>query len=139
MNWTWSIRSRDGAMNGLELARCSTAGNFSRVLVHAAPAQMSLEITDDDDQVIARGSLDRNGEYSPMTLVTLLDDGLQREEVWPCEGLYELPVLLSGGEVGILTSWRHADDHSWWQWSVEFSNHTGRPADWAPPDQSVAR
>jgi hypothetical protein len=77
MNWTWNVRSNDGAMNGLEFARCTTAGGFGRVLIHAAPA---------------------------------------------------------GGEVGILRSWRHADDRSWWQWSIEFSNHTGRPDDWSPPD-----
>jgi len=27
----------------------------------------------------------------------------------------------------------HAEDRSWWQWSIEFSNHAGRPDDWAPP------
>jgi len=26
MNWTWNVRSNDGAMNGLEFARCTTAG-----------------------------------------------------------------------------------------------------------------
>jgi hypothetical protein len=25
MNWTWNVRSNDGAMNGLEFARCTTA------------------------------------------------------------------------------------------------------------------
>ena len=37
MNWTWNVRSNDGAMNGLEFARCTTAGGFGRVLIHAAP------------------------------------------------------------------------------------------------------
>ncbi|MHB1928237.1 MAG: PIG-L family deacetylase [Acidimicrobiales bacterium] len=60
---------------------------------------------------------------------------ITRSEVWPDEDHHGLPVLLAGGEVGVLTAWRHSDDHSWWQWSVEFSNHTGRPADWAPPGQ----
>jgi len=41
--------------------------------------------------------------------------------------------MMAGGEVGILRRWRHAEDRSWWQWSIEFSNHTGRPDDWAPP------
>jgi hypothetical protein len=26
MNWTWNVRSNDGAMNGLEFAKCTTAG-----------------------------------------------------------------------------------------------------------------
>ena len=41
MNWTWNVRSNDGAMNGLEFARCTTAGGFGRVLIHAAPAEKS--------------------------------------------------------------------------------------------------
>ena len=40
-----------------------------------------------------------------------------------------------GGEVGILRRWRHSEDRSWWQWSIEFSNHTGRPDDWAPEQE----
>lgn len=67
MNWTWNLRTRDGAMNGLEFARATTAGGFTRVLVHAAPAQMSVEVIADDGKVVARGDLDRDGEYSPMT------------------------------------------------------------------------
>ncbi len=126
-------------MNGLEFARCTTAGGFPRVLVHAAPAQAAVEVRADDDLVIARGDLDRRGDYSPMTLLELDGDGLRRSEVWPTDELLGLPVLLAGGEVGILDAWEHAEDRSWWRWAVEFSNHTGRPADWAPPGQRVRR
>ncbi len=139
MNWTWNIRSNDGGMNGLEFARATTASGFERVLVHAAPAKAKFEIVTDDDRIVARGDVERDGEYSPMTLVELDGPGLRRSEVWPTEALYGLPVLLAGGEVGILQAWRHADDHSWWQWSVEFSNHVGRPADWAPQNQEARR
>ena len=69
MNWTWNIRTRDGAMNGLEFARCTTASGFTRVLVHAAPGKAKIEIIAAADRVVARGDLDRHGEYSPMTLV----------------------------------------------------------------------
>jgi hypothetical protein len=31
-------------MNGLEFARCLTAGGLGLVLAHAAPAQMSVEV-----------------------------------------------------------------------------------------------
>ncbi len=137
MNWTWNIRSNDGAMNGLEFARCTTAGGFTRVLIHAAPAQAKIEIIDHEDRLVARADLDRVGEYSPMTLVEIDGTVLRRTEVWPTEDLYGLPVLLAGGEVGILQDWQHAEDRSWWQWSIEFSNHTGRPADWAPEGQLV--
>ena len=139
MNWTWNLRTRDGGMNGLEFARCTTAGGFARVLVHAAPAQASVEVIADDGSVVAREDLDRDGDYSPMTLIVLNGEHIERSEVLPDEELHGLPVLLAGGEVGVLTAWQHAHDHSWWQWSVEFSNHTGRPADWAPPGQHVKR
>lgn len=139
MNWTWSLRSRDGAMNGLEFARCTTAGGFSRVLVHAAPAQLSVEIRSENGALVARGEVDRAGEYTPMTLLELSDNKLRRSEVWPDKALYGLPVLLAGGEVGLLQAWEHADDKTWWRWSVEFSNHTGHPSDWAPEGQSLKR
>jgi hypothetical protein len=31
-------------MNGLEFAKCTTAGGFSRVLIHAAPADAKIEV-----------------------------------------------------------------------------------------------
>lgn len=139
MNWTWNIRSNDGAMNGLEFARCTTAGDFRRALIHAAPGSAKVEVIGEDDQVIARTDVERQGEYSPMTLLELDGNDVSRSEVWPSEDLYGLPVLLAGGEVGVLQRWEHADDHSWWRWSVEFSNHTGRPQDWAPERQNLQR
>ncbi len=134
MNWTWNIRSRDGAMNGLEFAKCTTAGGFGRVLVHAAPGHMSMEVVADDGTIVARADLEREGEYSPMTLVDMAGGAPRRTEVWPSEAMYGLPVLFAGGEVGLLRQWHHDRDHSWWQWTAEFSNHTGRPADWKPPE-----
>jgi hypothetical protein len=139
VNWTWSLRSRDGGMNGLEFARCLTAGNLTRVLVHAAPAHVSVEVVEDDRRLVASGDVDRDGDYSPMTELTIDGGRLVRQEVWPSAEHHGLAVLLPGGEVGVLTAWRHAEDHSWWQWSVEFSNHTGRPADWEPPDPKLRR
>lgn len=139
MNWTWSIRSRDGGMNGLEFARCLTAGDLRRVLLHAARAQASVEVIDDSDQLVARGDVDRSGDYSPITELVLQNGAFSRQEIWPTPEHHGLPVLLPGGEVGVLTAWRHAEDHSWWQWSVEFSNHTGRPADWSPPGGKLRR
>jgi hypothetical protein len=139
VNWTWNIRSGDGGMNGLEFARCLTAGDLRRVLVHAAPGQAEIEVIADDGTLVARGDAKREAEYSPITEVTLSDGGVARREVWPDEGYLGLPVLLPGGEVGVLTAWRHAEDRSWWQWSVEFSNHKERPADWEPPDGKLRR
>ncbi|HVB01123.1 MAG TPA: hypothetical protein VNE42_07665 [Acidimicrobiales bacterium] len=135
-NWTWNLRSRDGGMNGLEFARATTASGFHKVLIHAAPAHLSLEIVDDLSVVIAHAeNLDRIGDYLPMTLLTIDGTVINRCEVWPDNSLYGVPVLLAGGEVGILREWHHSKDHSWWKWSLELANHTGRPADWAPPNE----
>ena len=139
MNWTWELRSRDGGMNGLEFCRSTTASGFSRVLVHAAPAQLGVTVVADDDTVVLRGDADRDGDYSPITLLELDSGGVRRTEVWPGPELYGLPVLLPGGEVGVLTAWEHAPERNWWRWSVEFSNHRGRPADWAPEGQRLQR
>jgi len=137
-NWTWNLRSREGAMNGLEFARATTAGGFTRALIHAAPAHLSIEVDDDNGVVIARAeSLDRSGDYLPMTMVTIEGADISRSEVWPDDSHYGLPVLLAGGEVGLLRAWHHSNDHSWWQWSLELANHTGRPVDWAPPTKDV--
>ena len=130
LNCTWNVRSNDGAMNGLEFAWCTTAGGFSRVLIHAPQGNARIEVIDRDDRVIARADLGRAGAYTPMTLIELDGRALRRTEVWPTEQMYGLPVLLAGGEVGILREWQHADDRSWWRWLVEFSNHVGRPSDW---------
>lgn len=139
MNWTWELRGRDGGMNGLEFSRCLTTGDLNRVLVHAAPAQASVAIVDDNGRLVARGDVDRHGDYSPMTELTLEDGHIHRREVWPSAEHHGLAVILAGGEVGVLTAWRHSDDHTWWQWSVEFSNHDGRPADWEPPGGKLRR
>jgi hypothetical protein len=138
-NWTWELRSRDGGMNGLEFALALTAGGFSRVLVHAAPAHLRVHVRDDDGTTVARGEPDRDGEYSPITLLELSGGDVRRAEIWPGESDLGLPVLLPGGEVGVLTAWEHAPDRSWWRWAVEFSNHVGRPADWRPPGQQLQR
>lgn len=139
MNWHWHIRSSDGGMNGLEFTTALTAGDLDQVFLHAAPTHASIEVRADDDTLIAKGDVERNGEYTPMTLITITGSNVGREEIWPTDDHIGMPVLLAGGEVGVLTAWRHAEDRSWWQWSVEFSNHKERPADWAPDDGALRR
>jgi hypothetical protein len=126
-------------MNGLEFARCITAEGLTRVLVHAAPERVSVEVVDDQHHLVVAGDADRVGDYSPMTELTIDADRVARREVWPDENHHGLPVLLPGGEVGVLTAWCHGEDRSWWQWSVEFSNHTGPPSAWEPPDSKLRR
>jgi hypothetical protein len=128
----WSIRSNDGGMNGLEFCRCTTAGGFARVLVHATPAKAGVEITGQDGEVIVRCDVEREGDYSPMTLLEVGGGGIKRTEVWPDDSMYGLPVLLAGGEAGILRSWENDPERTWWRWTLELSNHRSRPPDWSP-------
>jgi len=125
MSWKWIIRSRDGGMNGLEFACATTEGGTRTVLVHAAPAQATVEVRDEADAVVARGEADACGPSTPMSLVELgvgAGTRITRREVWPTEGHYGLPVILCGGEVGILRHWENGRSHDWWRWSVDFSN-----------------
>jgi hypothetical protein len=139
VNWIWSIRSGDGGMNGLEFCRALTAGDLRQVFVHAAPGQAQIEVITDGGELVASGRPERTGDYSPMTELRLEGSEIRRAEIWPSEEHLGLPVLLPGGEVGVLTAWRHADDRSWWQWEVEFSNHRDRPPDWKPEGGRLRR
>jgi hypothetical protein len=58
-----------------------------------------------------------------MARLTIDTSGVSREQIWPGKTDLGLPVILPGGEVGILTAWWNADDHSAWRWSIELSNH----------------
>lgn len=98
MNGTWLLRSRDAATKGLESARCLTAGGLERVLVHASPAQMSVEVVDQEHHLVASGEADRHGDYSPMTEMMIADRN-ERREVWPAEERHGPAELLPGGEM----------------------------------------
>jgi hypothetical protein len=139
MNWLWTIRSGDGGMNGLEFCRALTAGDLRHVLVHAAPGEAEIEVRAENGELVASGRAERTEDYSPITELRLDGSDIHRREIWPTDDHLGLPVLLPGGEVGVLTAWRHDDDHQWWQWSVEFSNHRDRPADWQPPGDDLRR
>ena len=58
----------------------------------------------------------------PIARLWLRGDRVERENVWQEEGDLGRPVILPGGEVGILREWWNADDGSAWRWQVEFSN-----------------
>ena len=68
-------------MNGIEFARCTTAGGFPQVLVHAAPAHASVSVPDEDGRLLAHGDLERIGAYTPMTVLTISGAELSRSEV----------------------------------------------------------
>lgn len=92
------------------------------LLVHAVPDVISVEVSSRDGRRLAYGrDLTRTLE-SPMCRLTRDGDSVVREDIWPTEADLGLPVLLPGGEVGILLTWWHAEDKKEWRWQVEFYN-----------------
>jgi len=96
--------------------RCET------ILAHALPSVIDVQVTDEDGVTIAKATgLKADGD-TPMGRLTISEGSIERRQIWPTAEDMETPVLLAGGEVGILTSWWNADDHREWRWSVELSN-----------------
>jgi hypothetical protein len=117
----WEIRNPDGASMGLEFARARLDG-YATLLVHAAPSRIEVVVRDEvGAQLASAEDLEAEGE-APMSRLTVRDGAIQRENVWPNVADVGLPVILPGGEVGILISWWNAEDHSSWRWQIELSN-----------------
>lgn len=60
---------------------------------------------------------------TPMARIRRQSDKIIREDIWPEETDYGTPVIVAGGEVGILQKWWNAPDQQEWRWSLEFYNH----------------
>ncbi|HEU5034396.1 MAG TPA: hypothetical protein VFT62_06520 [Mycobacteriales bacterium] len=119
---TWELRNPDGGMLGTEFAR-GVAAPTDVMLAHSLPARVTVVVREADERVVARGE-DLVGETdAPMARLHVDGEEVRRENVWPDQSDVGRPVILPGGEIGILCEWWHADDHSEWRWKVEFSNH----------------
>jgi hypothetical protein len=119
----WSLRYPFAASTGVEFAR-GRIDPTPVLLAHAAPEALTVEVYENGSKLVAIGpDLVRKGDASPMTKLTIDGERVTREEVWPGEDDIGLPVILPGGEVGILTGWSNATDRASWEWSVRFSNH----------------
>jgi hypothetical protein len=119
----WDIWYPDAASQGLLFARAQME-HADVVLLHAAPANLRVEIrTADGTPVLTADGLERRGERFPMTRLRRSGDRVTREDGWPREDDIGRPVILPGGEVGMLQHWWNADDGSEWRWRVEFYNH----------------
>jgi hypothetical protein len=118
----WEIRNPDGASMGLEVARGRSA-EHDVMLAHAMPERIDVTVNDEDGTVIASADDLRHDDVTPMTRLTLDGATIRRENVWPSDADLGLPVILPGGEIGILTAWWNADDGSEWRWSIELHNH----------------
>ena len=120
---TWDVWYPKAAATGLPFAR-GRMEHAEAVLIHAAPDSLRIEVRDEDGKRVAYvDRLERDGAYFPMTRVRRSGDTFVREDEWPREEDIGRPVLLPGGEVGILKQWWNAEDGSEWRWNLEFYNH----------------
>jgi hypothetical protein len=120
---TWDIWYPDAAADGIPFARGRMDPAIA-VLVHAAPDALRVEVRGPDGAPLARGDkLRREGRYYPMTRLRRHGESISREDGWPRPEDIGRPVILPGGEVGILRSWWNAEDGSEWRWDVQFYNH----------------
>lgn len=118
----WDLWYPDAAAQGLPFARGRLAAT-DILLVHAAPETLDVAVRGDDGQVLAQGrGLARTAER-PIARLMVHDGQIAREDLWPADDDIGRPVILPGGEVGILLGWWNAADGSEWRWQVEFYNH----------------
>ncbi|HEX2281944.1 MAG TPA: hypothetical protein VHG52_09315 [Thermomicrobiales bacterium] len=118
----WDLWYPDAAAQGLPFARGRLAAT-DVLLVHAAPDTLDVVVRDDEGRVLVQGSgLVRTAER-PMSRLAVRDGRIAREDLWPEDSDIGRPVILPGGEVGILLSWWNAEDGSEWRWRLEFYNH----------------
>jgi hypothetical protein len=118
----WDLWFPEAAAQGLAFARGRLRAT-DVLLVHAAPAILRVEVRRDDGALIVRGDTLRRTDATPIARLRRRDHTIQREDIWPGEAEIGAPVILAGGEVGILTAWWNSPDRQEWRWSIELYNH----------------
>jgi hypothetical protein len=122
LHQVWTLWDPNAGAQGLYVAR----GRMERVdvaLAHAVPDSLTVEVQDDDGKLVARGIDLEATDGTPICRLTISGVTIEREDIWPGEEDIGRPVILPGGEIGILMRWWNADDQQEWRWSVEFYNH----------------
>ncbi len=121
VDFVWDLRNPDGGGMGLEFARGRSAPT-DVMLAHALPERVDVEVREESGGLVARGRGLRDDVSTPMSRLTLRDGEISRENIWPGGEDLGRPVILPGGEIGILQSWWNADDESEWRWVLELHN-----------------
>lgn len=119
--YVWEIRNPDGASLGLEVARGKSAP-CDVMLAHALPERVDVEVRDDAGEIVAAGANLSDSAVTPIARLDVAGGAVSRRNIWPDDSELELPVILPGGEVGILKTWWNAADEREWRWNVEFHN-----------------
>lgn len=117
----WDLWFPEAASQGLLFARGRLQAT-DLLLAHAAPATLRVDVVDDAGKLLARGTNLRRTAETPITLLSRRAGRIEREDIWPGAREIGLPVILAGGEVGILTAWWNDSDRQSWRWSIELFN-----------------
>jgi hypothetical protein len=117
----WEVWYPKAAATGLLLGR-GQIDPAGELLLHAGPDVLTVEVSDQHGNRLAFGQDLPKTTDSPICRLHRRGERVEREDIWPTEADYGKPVLLPGGEVGILKSWWNAGDRQEWRWQVEFYN-----------------
>jgi hypothetical protein len=118
----WDLWIPDVGATGVAFAR-GRVKPTDVMLVHAASEKLNVEVRSTDGTFIARGENLQRTTNSPMARLRRQGNKITREDFWPTEADYGTPVIVAGGEVGILQKWWNDPNQQEWRWSLEFYNH----------------
>ena len=118
----WNLYYPKAAAAGMMFAR-SAIDPADVLLVHAPPEFLTVEIYNQDGELLAKSKDLKMTADSPMLRLTRRDNQIERQDIWPTKEDVGRVVILPGGEAGILKEWWNAEDKSEWRWEVEFYNH----------------
>lgn len=118
----WDLWYPKAAAAGIAFARSVIRADEEVVLVHAAPEYLTVEVFNEQGQLLAKGEDLEMTEDTPMTRLVRDGERITRQDIWPSQEDLQRLVLLPGGEAGTLQKWWHADDRSAWKWQIEFYN-----------------
>ncbi len=118
----WDLWIPDVAAVGISFSR-GRLDATDVLLVHAAPEKLTVEVLDDNGGLLARSADLPRTANTPMARLQRQGNQVTREDIWPTAADYGRPVILAGGEVGILQQWWNDAEEQQWRWQLEFYNH----------------
>ncbi len=120
----WDIWYPKAAATGISVGRAAVDPTDT-MLLHAAGDVITVEVRDSDGRRVAVGrDLVRTLE-SPICRLRIDGASITRDDIWPGAEEIGLPVMLPGGEAGVLLDWWNAEDRRSWRWRAEFYNQIG--------------